>query len=308
MQVAVNIRYGECILSVLRHGSITAASKNLYISQSALSQMIKRAERELGAEIFNRDTDPISLTFAGERYLDAIRQVAAINTNLLNEVSEINGEMRGCLRLGISVQRGMQLLPLIIPEFARRYPKVRIELTERGSTTLERLMHEGVFDLGLITTEPRFSDLVYDLLETEEVVLVAGIHSRLAKKLGRREEISIMEAADEPFVSLRAGHSVRKVQDTLFQEHMIDPPVLLETDSLEAAKRLAATGAALMLCPNVYVAQDRELREHLICYRVKGMDYRRNFYACWRQDMPLPRFMTDLIHIIKKKLEEAQHV
>ena len=33
-----------------------------------------------------------------------------------------------------------------------------------------------------------------------------------------------------------------------------------------------------------------------------------NFYACWRQDMPLPRFMTDLIHIIKKKLEEAQHV
>ena len=63
-----------------------------------------------------------------------------------------------------------------------------------------------------------------------------------------------------------------------------------------------------MLCPNVYVTQDRELREHLICYRVKDMDYRRNFYACWRQDMPLPRFMTDLIHIIKKKLEEAQHV
>ena len=304
MQVAVNIRYGECILSVLRHGSITAASKSLYISQSALSQMIKRAERELGAEIFNRGTDPISLTFAGERYLVAIRQVAAINTNLINEMSEINGQIRGRLRLGISIQRGMQLLPLIIPEFAARYPKVRIELTERGSASLERLMHEGLFDLGLITTEPRFSDLTYDLLETEEVVLVAGKGSPLARRLGPAEEISIMEAANDLFVNLRGGHSVRNVQDNLFQNYLIDPPVLLETDSLEAAKRLAATGAALMLCPNVYVNQDRELRDRVICYRVKGMEYKRNFYACWRQDMVLPQFMTDLISIIKRKLEE----
>ena len=304
MQVAVNLRYGECILAVLRHGSITAASKNLYISQSALSQMIKRAERELGAEIFNRGTDPISLTYAGERYLIAARQVAAINTNLINEISEINGQMRGCLRLGISIQRGMQLLPLIIPEFTARYPKVRIELTERGSTTLERLMHEGQFDLGLITTEPRFSDLTYDLLETEEVVLVAGKNSPLARRLGQAEEISITEAADERFINLRGGHSVRKVQDSLFQHFLIDPPILLETDSLEAAKRLAATGAALMLCPNVYVNQDRELRDRVICYRIKGMEYKRNFYACWRQDMLLPQFMTDLISIIKHKLEE----
>ena len=307
MQVAVNIRYGECILSVLRYGSITAASKALFISQSALSQMIKRAERELGADIFNRSTDPISLTFAGERYLDAMRQVAAINTNLLNEITEINSEMRGCLRLGLSMQRGMQLLPLIIPEFSKRYPNVRIELTERGSTALERLMHEGVFDLGLITTEPRFGDLVYELLETEEVVLIAGKGSPLARRLGHREEISIREAMDEHFVNLRSGHSVRKVQDRLFQNEIIDPPVLLETDSLEAAKRLAATGVALMLCPSVYVNQDKALRERVICYRVKGMEYRRNFYACWRQDMVLPRFMTDLIDIIKKKLEEEVH-
>lgn len=299
----MNLRYAECIQAVLHHGSITAASKNLYISQSALSQMIKRAEKELGALIFNRATDPISLTFAGHRYIEAMRQVTAINTNLLNEVNEINGEIRGVLRLGISIQRGMQLLPLIIPEFADRYPKVHIELIERGSTTLERLLHEGGFDLGLITTEPRFQDLTYDLLEAEKVVLVAAKTSRLAQKLSNCSEISIMEAVDEPFVVLCPGHSVRTVQDKLFHEHRIAPPTLLETDSLEAAKRLAATGAALMLCPSVYVKQDRELSDRVICYKVKGMEYRRNFYACYRKDMTLPRFMSDMIAIVKDKLE-----
>lgn len=304
----MNVRYAECIQAVLRSGSITAASKTLFISQSALSQMIKKVERELGAEIFNRATTPISLTFAGERYLDAMRQITAISTNLLNEVSEINGETRGCLRLGISIQRGMQLLPLVIPEFAKRYPRVRIELTERGSSVLERLLHEGAFDLGLITTGHHYNNLTYELLESEEVVLMAGKESRLAKRLGRREKISITEAAHEPFVSLRPGHSVRHVQDNLFRSHLIDPPILLESDSLEASKRLAATGAALMLCPSVYINQDREVRDKVICYQIKGIEYTRSFYASYRQDMVVPRFMTDLIDIVKQKLEESKHV
>ncbi len=301
----MNVRYAEYIQAVLRSGSITAASKSLYISQSALSQLIKRAERELGAEIFNRATEPISLTFAGERYLDAMRQITAISTNLLNEVSEINGETRGRLRLGISIQRGMQLLPLVIPEFSRRYPKVRIELTEKGSSVLERLLHEGAFDLGLITTGHHYGNLIYDLLESEEVVLVAAKDSRLACRLGQREKILITEAAHEPFVSLLPGHSVRHVQDRLFHQYLIDPPILLESDSLEASKRLAATGAALMLCPSVYIRQDREVRDRVVCYQIKGMEYTRNFYASYRQDMVLPRFMTDLIDIVKQKLEES---
>jgi len=298
----MNLRYAEGVEAVVRTGSMTAASKDLCITQSGLSQMIKRAERELGAEIFNRGTDPITLTQAGQRYLEAMRQVSDINTGLINEVAQIKGQTRGRLRLGISIQRGMQLLPLIMPEFARRYPNVRIELTEQGSASLERMLHEGLFDIGLITTEPHFTDLVYELLETEEVVLIAAKDSRLAQRVKGRRELSITETAQEPFITLRSGHSARKVQDTLFAEHLITPPVLIETDSLEAAKRLAATGAGLMLCPNVYIDQDRELRDRVVCLRVKDMAYKRSFYACWRQSMTLTKFMSDLIGITKHML------
>lgn len=299
----MNLRYAEGVEAVIKTGSMTAASKILCITQSGLSQMIKRAERELGAEIFSRGTDPITLTIAGQRYLKAMRQVAAINTGLINEVSEINSQTRGRLRLGISVQRGMQLLPLIMPEFSKRYPKVHIELIEQGSSTLERMLHEGLFDIGLVTTEPHFSDLVYELLETEEVVLIAAKGSRLAQRVKGRQELSIAEAAQEPFIALKPGHSVRRVQDALFAKHMIAPPMLIETDNLEAAKRLAATGAGLMLCPNVYIDQDAELRDRVVCLRLRDMPYKRHFYACWRQNMVLTKFMIGLIGITKQMLE-----
>ena len=302
----MNLHYGECILAVLRSGSITAAAKKLYISQSALSQTIKRAEGELGAAIINRDSEPITLTFAGERYLDALSQVMAINSNLKNEINQINQEYKGRMRLGISLQRGMQLLPLVIPEFARRYPLVKINLTEQGSDTLEKLLHEGMCDLALITTDPKYPDLEYVLLETEEVILLAALDSPLAKAYPDGAEIDIQAAAKERFVYLRQGHSVRKVQDELFRRNSFSPSVLLETDSLEAAKRLAAAGSALMLCPKVYVLQSPEVRAQVKCFRIKGIEYKRNFYVSYRKDLFLTRFMTDFIQIVKDTLQAAQ--
>ena len=54
----MNIKHAQYVLTVLKEGSITNAAKKLYVSQPSLSQMIKLAENNLGAPIFNRNTDP----------------------------------------------------------------------------------------------------------------------------------------------------------------------------------------------------------------------------------------------------------
>ena len=87
------------------------------------------------------------------------------------------------MRLGFSVQRGMQLLPLVIPEFTQKYPYVRIELHEHGSDVLEQLLIEGVCDLALITTSPKRRELHYELLENEEIVLMADQNTNIAQRL-----------------------------------------------------------------------------------------------------------------------------
>ena len=151
----ISRKSAECILNILRSGSFTVAAQNMYISQPALSQSVRKIEEKLGAPIFNRTTVPITLTEAGLLYLDAMKQIMTINSRLTNDINEILNESKGKLRLGISMQRGMQLLPMVIPEFLRQYPHVKIELEERGSATLEKLLHEGKCDIALITTNHR---------------------------------------------------------------------------------------------------------------------------------------------------------
>jgi DNA-binding transcriptional LysR family regulator len=298
----MNIKHAQYVLAILRAGSITEAAKQLYISQPSLSQTIRQAEQQLGTPIFNRDVDPMTLTYAGQMYVQAARQIMNIDTNLLNEIEEIKKESHGRMRLGFSVQRGMQLLPLVIPEFIKKYPHVKIELQEQGSDTLEQLIIEGVCDLALITTSPKRKELNYTLLESEEIILMADKNTRLARRFKDGEPIDILEAEDELFVTLRHGHSIRSVQDHLFNANRMAPRVLLESNSLELAKRVAAASGAVMLCPYVYIAQSPEVRSKVNCYPIKNMDYTRHLYLCYRKEIYFTRFMEDFLEIVRSKL------
>lgn len=298
----MNAKHIEYVMTVLRDGSITGASKKLFVSQPALSQTIKQIEQELGMPIFNRNTDPISLTYAGQKYVEAAQQIMDIERNLRAEIADTKKEVHGRMRVGISTQRGLQLLPLVIPEFVKRYPYVKVELVEYGSETLERVTMEGQCDIALITTSKKPNRLSYVLIENEELVLMAARSTRLAHRFADGEAIDIAEAKDEKFVSLREGHSVRIIQDSLFERYQISPDILLETHSLEAAKNVAARAGAVMLCPYVYIAGCVDLLYRVQCHPVKDNDYERHFYLCYRNGMYLTRYMEEFVRIVCEKL------
>ena len=115
----MNEKHMQYVLTVLKEGSFTGAARKLYVSQPSLSQIIKAAEANLGAPIFNRSTDPITLTPAGALYVKAAKQISTISTNLAKQVEELSNEEFGKIRLGISVQRGMELLPYLYPRSPR---------------------------------------------------------------------------------------------------------------------------------------------------------------------------------------------
>lgn len=300
----MNLKHAQYVLAVLRAGSMTEAAKQLYISQPSLSQTIRQAEEQLGTPIFNRDTSPMSLTYAGQMFVKTAREVMSIETNLLNEIEEIKKESHGRMRLGFSVQRGMQLLPQVIPDFTQKYPYVRIELHEHGSDTLEQLLCEGVCDLALITTNAKRKELNYILLENEVIVLMADADTDIAKRLPDGATIDITEAAYEAFVTLRHGHSIRAIQDHLFQVNGMKPKVLLESNSLELAKLVAAGARAVMLCPYVYIAQSPQVRAQVHCYPIRDLGYERHLYLCYRKDLYFTRFMEDFLEIIRSKLAQ----
>ena len=298
----MTINHIQNVLAVLREGSITAAAKKLFISQPALSQAIKQIEQELGTPIFDRSSTPISLTAAGQKYVEAAQQIIDIDRNLRAQIAEINEQVYGHIRVGISVQRGLQLLPQVIPAFSRLYPHVRIELVEHGSASLERMTEEGVCDLSLVTTMEKPGNLRYALIESEQIVLMVSRSAGLAQRFAPGDPIDIREAAYERFVSMATGHSVRAVQDRLFEIHGMSPSILIETKNMEAAKYVAAHSGAVMLIPQVYVTNSPDLCTLVQCHPILNNDYQRHFYLCYRKGLYLPRYMKDFIRIVCQSL------
>jgi len=298
----MNAKHIQYVLTIVQEGSITAASKKLYVTQPALSQTVKLIERDLGAEIFDRGTDPISLTFAGQKYVEAAQQMVDIQRNLQAEIKKTNKEIRGTIRLGISMQRGLQLLPSVIPEFKSQYPLVKIELLEHGSATLERKTIDGQCDMALITTSKAPHKLNYMLIEHEEVVLMAARSTDLAQRFEDGTPIHITDAKEEQFVCMNPGHSIRTIQDRLFERNLMSPDVLLETANMEAAKLVTAYSDAVMLIPKVFAEKMPGGRDYIQCHPILENNYERHFYLCYRKGMRMTRYMEDLMRIVYDKL------
>lgn len=297
----MNLKQARYMTAISQCGSITAASKKLFVSQPYLSQMLKQIEEELGVTLFDRSVSPFRVTYAGELYLAAAKKIISVNTELENQLSEVKHESTGRIRLGISVSRAMQVLPLVLPKFSAQYPNVVLDLTESGSAKLYELLQSGSIDLALAAIETTSTDLTYELIENETMGILAGHNTYLAQNIPSGTPITLEQAGNDKFVYLTQGHSARVVQDQLFHKSGFKPQKMLETNSLEVGRRVALGSGACMLLPNIYV--DSHVRQmNGAFFPLKDYHNHRHFYACYRKGGYLPQYTRDFIQLTAERL------
>ena len=302
----MNLKQAQYVKTIAECGSITAAAKKLFVSQPSLSQMLRQLEQETGLPIFDRSTSPMRLTYAGEKYLHAAERMLAANAELESQLREIRQEHAGRLRLGISVTRAMQVLPDVIPIFTKAYPNVTIELTEAASASLEGLLQKGQVDLALAALEANEANIAYELIEKESIGILAGKDGQLAQLVPSGTPISLEMVEKEAFVSLDTSHSSRIIQDRLFRRYNIRPKILLETSSLEVARRVALKNGACMVLPDVY-ADEFVFNSGGAFYPLKDYENHRHFYACYRNDENTKKYIRDFVSITTSVLNQTTH-
>ena len=300
----MNLKQALYVKTIAETGSLTAAAKQLYISQPSLSQTLRQIEDEVGTPLFDRSTSPFHLTYAGERYLKAVEAMLEIDARLKAEIESIRHENGGRLRLGISVTRAMQVLPDVIPIFSKEYPNVALELTETASANLEGLLQKGEVDLALAATEPSEVNITYELIEKESIGILAGPDSRIVSRIPTGTPITLKDVERESFVSLDTSHSSRIIQDRLFRRYSFHPRVLLETSSLEVARRVALKSGACMVLPDVY-ADSYVFAAGGGFYPLADYDNHRHFYACYRNGENVKKYVRDFIAIASAVLARS---
>ena len=160
----------DYVYEVYREKSFSAAAKNLYVSQPALSSAIKKIESRLGITVFDRSSQPIKLTDEGKVYIEAIEQIYSIKKSMQTRLCDISRLKSGHITVSGENYISSFIYPKIIIEFMERYSGIEIEMVESNSHDLQnRLLGEEVDLLIDYKFDPQLYDS-YPLVD-EHIIL-----------------------------------------------------------------------------------------------------------------------------------------
>ena len=299
----MNLNRAQYILTLLEEGSISAAARKLIISQAALSQTVRLVEEEVGLPVLERGRREVKLTYAGERYVETVRQMLLLERSFRNQIDEIRREKSGEFRFGIPLQNGSLVLPPILAKFQKAYPSVRLKITEKGAPQLTALLLQGELDLALVRTAFCEKGLVYQKLQAEQLGLLAGKGSGLFEQYDEGSELEIQQAAKEKFVFMKQGHSSRFSQDKLLEKKKLKLNCILELDSFETAKNVVARIGAVMVVSYSALQRDEEMMARTKFFPLKDASNEENTYLVYHEATYLTPYMKKWMELLREFYE-----
>lgn len=303
----LNVEYFTVIVEC---GSLTKAAEKLFVSQSSLSQYLKRLEGSLGITLFDRSTVPMRLTYAGERYYAFADQWRRMEQDIHKELHDLKHENRGRIRLGIPLWRGACMLPDFFPEFNKNYPGITLELTEGSGRKLEQALLENKIDLAVFNLTQAMED---DRLKAEtifnEPILFAAPNSHPAtQKLlascsyrGQFPVAPISVVNEIPLLLSKPGQKSARIVHSFLLKNELHPQILLETDNLTTAINLAAQGMGAAFVPAEGAGTCAHPKE-LTFFLLDTPDLVWQLAAVYRRGQYLGRLPRLLIDAIKTSL------
>ena len=119
-----NMDVTDYIYAVYKEKCFSLAAKKFFVSQPALSAMVKKVELQLGVAIFDRSTSPITLTEAGKIYIKSIEEMRSLKKRLQEELNDMGELKTGKLVLSGEKFVSSFIMPKIIMEFSAKYPGI----------------------------------------------------------------------------------------------------------------------------------------------------------------------------------------
>ena len=241
------------ITKVADCGSITEAARQLFISQPSLSYIISRVEQDIGVQLFDRKSYPLTLTYAGEKYVGTARMILRLNDNLRRELVDIGLGEKGKIRFGIPTERAGYMLPRVIPAYKEMFPKVDVRIFEAMSDELLASLQRDEINFYIVPRGRKdFPEgIVTEFIYKERLHLVAAPGAVSESDLADVEKriVSTDFMRRQSFIVLKKGHAIRKKTDSIFKKLKITPDLSMEVSSCISAVQLANAGLGITIVP-----------------------------------------------------------
>jgi len=274
--VNLTLRQLNIFEAVARHLSFTRASKELHLTQPAVSMQIKQLEEEVGLPLFEQVGKKVFLTEAGGE----LQRYTAIIQATLAEARLVFDEMRGLERghLHISVaSTANYFVPQLLATFCQRYPNVRVSLDVTNRDRLLDALSANETDLVIMGKPPGNMELVAESFMDNPLVAIAPPGHPLANI----RNLPLKRLQEETFLVREKGSGTRSATERFFVEHGVALSSTMEMSSSEAIKQGVEAGLGFGLL-SLHTLEMELALKRLVILDVRELPILRKWYIMHR--------------------------
>lgn len=303
----MNLKQLKYVLVLANERSFSKAADILNISQPSLSQYIKKIEKQVGIELFERANGHVRLTDAGEIYLNTGRKILDLEHQMQNQLQEVAENKRGSVIVGTTPFRSVTMMPRVVAEFKQLYPGMQVVVDERGTHELLEAAERGEFDLCVVTLPVNERMFHYDIVVEEEVFVAVQNESKFDRKLSEKAvsmsgrkypAVNVDLLNHESFVMLTETQIMQNKLQDLCVDYHLELQVAAVVRSLEAQSAMVREGVGAALVPTgteKFGGVDDKVNYYSLIQEIP----RRKVVAMYHKGKKLTRVVKDFITIMK---------
>lgn len=295
----MDIRQLRYFVQIVESGSLSKASRQLYVAQPALSQQLAKLEDQIGKTLLNRTSKGVTPTANGEALYHHARFMLRQLDQALSIARSGSGAVEGMVTVGLPATTVAAIGLPLVRRIRERYPSILLNVVEAMSGHIGQLMRLGQLDLAVLFSGDVARDVIVEPLLMEELFVMLPKHSRLMP--ARAKTISAAEAAALPLILPTSSHGLRQRIVAEFENRGLTTNVVAEIDSLSLLMNCVYDGIGATIKPMGAIMQEgargrkwRSLSFSDLCFR------RRNFLY----SLPVER-QTKAAAIVAAELKET---
>ena len=286
------------VYKIYEKRSFSAAAKAMFVSQPALSASVARLEKDLGFQIFDRSTVPLSLTPEGRIYMDSLEEILESERTMKHRLRDLSEMNYGNLSVGGSVYAAYHLLPFICRRFYHLYPNIRVNLDLGNVGSFSNLLdklRKRELDL-IIAYDGDHGDKDLESIPILEERLLIAVHrsvqgaEELAPYALTKEQVLRREYPKEkemedlsmfrdiPFLSFEKGSNTQKRMDALLSDHLLSPYTIYNARNSTVHYNMMRLGLGAILAMDCFAVDANDPEDDILYFVPKSQNSHRTLY------------------------------
>lgn len=275
----MTIRHLRIFITIVECKTMRKAAEKLYISQPAVSQAISELEKYYGVKLFERLSQRLYITEAGQTLLSYARHIVSSFEDM--ESAMFDASSRMTIKIGGSVSLGTTMLIDIVEKLEDEIPGIDVRVTVDNTSTIENKVCLSELDLAIVEGCLQSDDIIQIPVHNDELVMVVGKdHS-----FWDRQCISISELHNQDVISREEGSANRNQFEQLLIENKIKINKKWSCTNTEAIKNLVKDGKGIAIISKLLIKkeiEEKKLRivnvDNIKVYRENKLIYHKNKY------------------------------